>query len=93
MTSPNSPDEALDRLLDASADVIGWDDPIARARLLQAIRDEPRCADHTCSDCYPKDAPMISHRFAKIAAYAAATFIVATVAAWTAVMIFGPVFG
>lgn len=71
-----------------------WDDPDARARLLQAIRDEPRCTDHTCPDCYPtEDKPMTSPRFAKIAAYVAATFIVATLAAWTAVMIFGPAFG
>jgi hypothetical protein len=69
-----------------------WDDPDARARLLQAIRDEPRCADHTCPDCYPtKDTPMTKPETAlRIAKYAVIGWAVLAVAFLAAAMVFGP---
>jgi len=90
MTNPRSRDEALDRLLTETANVIGWDDPDARARLLKAIRDEPRCADHTCTDCYPKDTPMTRPETAlKIAKYTVIAWAVLAVVFLAAAMVFG----
>jgi hypothetical protein len=69
-----------------------WSDPDARARLLQAIRDEPRCTDHTCSDCYPtEDKPMTKPETAlRIAKYAVIGWAVLAVAFLAAAMVFGP---
>jgi hypothetical protein len=68
-----------------------WDDPDARARLLQAIRDEPRCADHTCIDCYPtEDKPMTKPQIALcVVEYAVLAFAVLTAVFLAAAMIFG----
>jgi hypothetical protein len=67
-----------------------WADPEAQRRLLQAIRDEPRCADHTCIDCYPEDTPMTRTRTAlKIAKYTVIGWAVLAVAFLAAAMVFG----
>jgi hypothetical protein len=88
----NAPqDRELDRLLDASANVIGWDDPAARARLLQAIRDEPRCTDHTCPDCYPtEDEPMTNiETWLKLGKAAVWVWAIAAALFLVAAMVFG----
>lgn len=52
-----SKDHELDRLLSATAKVIGWDQPVARERLLE-ILNEP-CDDKNCVTCYPpQEQPM-----------------------------------
>lgn len=67
-----------------------WDDPDARARLLQAIRDEPRCTDHACQDCYPEDRPMTRPETAlKIAKYTVIGWAVLAVVFLAAAMVSG----
>ena len=67
-----------------------WADPEAQQRLLQAIRDEPRCADHTCPDCYPEDTPMTKPGTAlKIAKYTVIAWAVLAVVFLAAAMVFG----
>lgn len=69
-----------------------WDDPDARARLLQAIRDEPRCTDHTCPDCYPtEDKPMTTPQTAyKIAKYTIIGWAIFVAVFLAAAMVYGP---
>jgi len=65
-----------------------WDDPDARRRLLQAIRDEPACDDPTC--CPKKEAPMTRPETAlRIAKYTVIAWAVLAVAFLAAAMVFG----
>jgi len=90
MTHPTSKDDAL---LAAAAEVISWDDPNARRRLLQAIRDEPACTDPIC--CPPKDhKPMLSiDTWLKIGKAAIIIWAVAAVAFLALAMVFGEELG
>lgn len=78
-----------DDLLTAAAEVIGWDDPDARRRLLAAIRDEPACTDPTC--CPRKDKqPMFSiDTWLKIGKAAVWIYVIAAVAALAFAMVYG----
>jgi hypothetical protein len=87
----NTPqDRELDRLLDASADVIGWDDPIARERI-RGLITEP-CDKPQCPFCSPpaKDEPMSTIDKAWTVAKAAVLiWAVAVVVSLAAAMVFG----
>jgi len=62
----------------------------AALRLFRTIRDEPRCAEHECPHCYPKDAPMTKPQIAlRIAKYAVIAWAVLAVVFLAAAMVFG----
>jgi hypothetical protein len=65
-----------------------WDDPDARRRLLQAIRDEPACDN---PDCCPKETTMTKPETAyKIAKYTIISWAIFVVMFLAAAMVFGP---
>ena len=88
MSAPQ--DHELDRLLAATADVVGWDDHTARERIRALIAEH--CDDPQCTLCCPptKDKHMSIDTWLKIGKAAVWIWAIAAALFLVAAMVFGP---